>query len=166
MTHETDETMVEIYTDGACRGNPGPGGWGALLRYRGRERELCGAEASTTNNRMELMAAIRALEALTRDNSRIALYTDSQYVQKGISEWIAGWKARGWRTAAKQPVKNADLWRQLDAAASRHRVSWHWVKGHAGHAENERVDALANQAIDAQQGKVPWPSATASPGEE
>lgn len=162
MKNETtaDDGLVEIYTDGACRGNPGPGGWGALLRYRDRERELCGADGSTTNNRMELTAAIRALEALTKQ-SRIALYTDSQYVQKGISEWIAGWKARGWRTAAKQPVKNADLWRRLDAVASRHRITWHWVKGHAGHAENERVDALANQAIDAQQGKAPWPAATA-----
>ena len=161
MTNEsTDDGVVEIYTDGACRGNPGPGGWGALLRFRGRERELCGAEPSTTNNRMELMAAIRALEVLKKE-SLVALYTDSQYVQKGISEWIAGWKARGWRTAAKQPVKNADLWRRLDAAASRHRITWHWVKGHAGHVENERVDALANLAIDAQQGKVPWPDAMA-----
>ncbi|MBI4695395.1 MAG: ribonuclease HI [Gammaproteobacteria bacterium] len=159
MTNESaDGGVVEIYTDGACRGNPGPGGWGSLLRFRGRERELCGAEPSTTNNRMELMAAIRALETLTKE-SHVALYTDSQYVQKGISEWIAGWKARGWRTAAKQPVKNADLWRRLDTAASRHRITWHWVKGHAGHVENERVDALANLAIDAQQGKVPWPDA-------
>jgi len=142
------ETTVEIFTDGACRGNPGPGGWGALLRYNGSEREVSGAEALTTNNRMELMAAIAALETLTRP-CKVALTTDSQYVQKGISEWLANWKRRGWKTADRQPVKNADLWQRLDAAASRHQVQWHWVRGHSGHPENERVDVLANQAIDA-----------------
>ncbi len=140
------ERAVEIYSDGACRGNPGPGGWSALLRVNGAEKELSGGEADTTNNRMELTAVIRALEALRRP-SRVKVYTDSQYVQKGISAWIVQWKRRGWRTADKKPVKNEDLWRQLDAAAARHEVEWHWVKGHAGHPENERVDRLANQAI-------------------
>ena len=141
------EEVVRIWTDGACRGNPGPGGWGAVLRYRGRERELRGAEASTTNNRMELLAAIRALEVLRRPCA-VELTTDSQYLQKGISEWLPRWKARGWRTADRKPVKNADLWRRLDELAARHRVRWHWVRGHAGHPENERADALANRAID------------------
>ena len=140
------EGVVEIYSDGACRGNPGPGGWGALLRANGAEKELYGGEAATTNNRMELMAAIRALEALKRP-SRVKLYTDSIYVMKGISTWIHDWKRRGWRTADKKPVKNEDLWRQLEAAAARHEVEWHWVKGHAGHPENERADALANKGI-------------------
>jgi ribonuclease HI len=138
---------VEIFTDGACRGNPGPGGWGAILRAGGREKELWGGEAQTTNNRMELTAVIRALEALKRP-SRVRLYTDSQYVQKGISEWIHSWKRRGWKTADKKDVKNADLWRELDAVAAQHEVAWHWVRGHDGHAENERADALANRGID------------------
>ncbi len=138
---------VKIYADGACRGNPGPGGWGALLRIGTRERTLHGGEPATTNNRMELTAVIRALESLTR-HCRVQLYTDSQYVQKGITQWIHDWKRRGWRTAGKQPVKNVDLWQQLDALASAHEVSWHWVKGHAGHDGNERADALANRGID------------------
>jgi len=138
---------VEIFTDGACRGNPGPGGWGALLRYRGRERELSGAEAQTTNNRMELMAAIQALEALSR-SCRVRLCTDSQYVCKGIGEWLPGWRARGWKTAGRTPVKNADLWQRLDDAASRHDVEWVWVRGHSGHPENERADGIARAAID------------------
>lgn len=138
---------IEIFTDGACRGNPGPGGWGALLRYGDSEKELRGGELQTTNNRMELMAAIRALEALKRP-SRVKLTTDSEYVRRGITEWIAGWKARGWQTAGRKPVKNQDLWQQLDRQASRHEVQWHWVKGHSGHVENERADALANLAID------------------
>lgn len=142
---------VEIYTDGACRGNPGPGGWAALLRFDGREKELAGAEAHTTNNRMELTAVIRALEALKRP-VQARVYTDSQYVRKGILEWIAQWKARGWRTADKKPVKNQDLWEQLDALAAAHQVEWHWVKGHSGVAGNERVDRLANEAIDAMIG--------------
>ncbi len=139
---------VIIYTDGACRGNPGPGGWAALLRYRGKQRELTGAEPMTTNNRMELMGAIAALEVLTRP-SAIDLYTDSQYVQKGITEWIESWIARDWRTASKAPVKNADLWRRLHVACAPHDVRWHWVRGHAGVPDNETVDRLANQAIDA-----------------
>jgi ribonuclease HI len=138
---------TEIFTDGACRGNPGPGGWGVLLRHNGHEKTLYGAEPLTTNNRMELMAAIQALESLKRP-CVVSLTTDSQYVQKGITEWMTNWKKRGWRTAAKQPVKNADLWRRLDAAIGRHRIRWEWVRGHSGHAENERVDALANRAID------------------
>ena len=142
------EGIVEIYSDGACRGNPGPGGWGALLRANGAEKELYGGEAATTNNRMELMAAIRALEALKRP-SRVKLYTDSIYVMKGITSWINDWKRRGWRTADKKPVKNEDLWRQLEAVAAKHEVEWHWVKGHAGHPENERADALANKGIPA-----------------
>jgi len=142
---------VEIFTDGACRGNPGPGGWGALLRKGEHERELSGSEGETTNNRMELLAVIRALEALDRP-CEVTVVTDSQYVQKGISEWLPGWKRKGWKTAAGKPVKNKDLWQALDAAAGRHeRVKWEWVRGHNGHAENERADALANQAIDAMQ---------------
>jgi ribonuclease HI len=141
-----DEEVVEIYTDGACRGNPGPGGWGALLRAKGAEKELWGGEAQTTNNRMELTAVIRALDALKRP-SKVRLYTDSLYVMKGISEWIESWKRRGWLTADKKPVKNVDLWRELDHAASRHSIEWHWVKGHAGHPENERADRLANKGI-------------------
>lgn len=139
--------VVEIFTDGACRGNPGPGGWGALLRYKGKEKTLHGGEADTTNNRMELMAAIVALESLTRD-CKVQLTTDSQYVRQGITEWIHGWKKRGWKNSQKKPVKNADLWRRLDEAATQHHVEWHWVKGHSGHPENERADALANQGID------------------
>ena len=143
------EGFVEIYSDGACRGNPGPGGWGVLLRYDGREKELWGGEAATTNNRMELMAAIRALEALKR-RSRVRLYTDSLYVMKGISTWIGDWKRRGWRTADKKPVKNEDLWRRLDELAAKHDIEWRWVRGHAGHPENERADQLANRGIPAE----------------
>ena len=138
---------VEIFTDGACRGNPGPGGWGALLRYGEHEKELCGGEAQTTNNRMELMAAIRALESLKRSCS-VELTTDSSYVRNGIMEWLPNWKKRGWKTAAKKPVKNADLWQRLDRAVQAHRISWHWVKGHSGHPENEHADMLANRGID------------------
>ena len=138
---------VEIYTDGACRGNPGPGGWGVILRLGERERELWGGERQTTNNRMELTAAIRGLEALKRPISA-TVHTDSQYVLKGISEWIHGWKRNGWKTSDKKPVKNADLWQALDALAAQHAVTWVWVKGHAGHPENERADALANRGID------------------
>ncbi|TXG78009.1 MAG: ribonuclease HI [Rhodocyclaceae bacterium] len=141
-----DSTEVEIFTDGACSGNPGPGGWGAILRAGGKERELFGGERDTTNNRMELTAVIRALEALKRP-VRARVWTDSQYVQKGISEWIRGWKARGWKTASKEPVKNADLWRELDRLAAQHEVDWCWVRGHAGHPENERADALARRGI-------------------
>ena len=140
------DEVVEIFTDGACRGNPGPGGWGAILRADGREKELYGGEAATTNNRMELMAVIRALEALKRP-SRVRLHTDSQYVQKGISEWIHSWKRKGWKTADKKPVKNEDLWRRLDEVAAPHEVEWRWVRGHSGHPENERADELANKGI-------------------
>jgi len=136
---------VEIYTDGACLGNPGPGGWGALLRHGEHEKELAGGEPDTTNNRMELLAAIRALEAL-REPCRVVLHTDSQYVQKGISEWIGGWQRRGWKTADGKPVKNDDLWRALVAAQKPHKVDWRWVRGHSGHVENERVDQLAREA--------------------
>lgn len=138
---------VEIFTDGACRGNPGPGGWGAILRYGDRERELYGSERETTNNRMELMAAISALEALKRP-CEVTLTTDSTYVQKGISEWLPQWKKRGWKTADKKPVKNQDLWQRLETALGDHRIRWHWIKGHSGHEENERADQLANRAID------------------
>ena len=134
---------VEIFTDGACKGNPGPGGWGALLIAGTHKKELYGGELNTTNNRMELKAVIEALTALKRP-CEVIVHTDSQYVQKGISEWIHGWKARGWKTAAKEPVKNADLWKELDAAQARHKIEWRWVKGHAGHDGNERADALAN----------------------
>ncbi len=137
---------VEIYTDGACSGNPGPGGWGALLRTGSHEKDLSGGELETTNNRMELMAAIAALEALKRP-CKVTLYTDSTYVQKGVHEWLAGWKARGWTSASKKPVMNRDLWERLDSAIARHDVKFLWVKGHAGHAENEHVDNLARQAI-------------------
>ncbi len=140
---------VDIYTDGACSGNPGPGGWGALLRFDGKEKELSGYEPATTNNRMELTAVIEALRALKRPVAA-RVHTDSQYVQKGISEWIHGWKKRGWLTADKKPVKNADLWQALDAAAAGHRIEWLWVRGHAGHAENERADALARKAIETE----------------
>lgn len=145
--------LVEIFSDGACRGNPGPGGWGALLRYQGKEKSLSGAEPDTTNNRMELMAAIRGLEALKRP-CKVRLTTDSQYVRRGITEWLPGWKRRGWRTASKQPVRNVDLWQRLEAAAEKHEVEWHWVRGHSGHRENEIADQLANQAIDAMQAAV------------
>jgi ribonuclease HI len=142
------EPEVEIFTDGACRGNPGPGGWGAILRYRGTEKELSGGEPATTNNRMELMAAIVALETLKRP-CRVRLYTDSQYVRDGITKWVHGWRARDWRTADKKPVKNVDLWQRLVAATAPHQIDWIWVRGHAGHPENERVDALARAAVPA-----------------
>ncbi|KTC88983.1 ribonuclease HI [Fluoribacter dumoffii] len=138
---------IEIYTDGACKGNPGPGGWGVLLRYKGQEKTLYGGETHTTNNRMELMAAIKGLEALKRPCT-VDLYTDSQYLRQGMTEWLANWKSNGWRNSKKEPVKNADLWKLLDELASRHQIKWHWVKGHSGHIENDRVDALANQAIE------------------
>lgn len=138
---------VEIFTDGACSGNPGPGGWGAILRYNGKEKELCGGEAQTTNNRMELMAAIQALSALRGGPHHIDLYTDSSYVKDGISGWIHGWKRNGWKTAARKPVKNVELWQELDALTQRHDVQWHWVKGHAGHTENERADELAREGM-------------------
>ncbi len=138
--------LVEIWTDGACSGNPGPGGWGALLRFRDAEKELSGGERETTNNRMELMAAIRALESLKR-SCRVHLTTDSNYVRQGITEWLPRWQRNGWKTAAKKPVKNADLWQRLNDAAARHEVKWSWVKGHSGHPENERADRLATGAI-------------------
>lgn len=141
--------VVEIFTDGACSGNPGPGGWGAILRYNGVEKELKGGEAQTTNNRMELLAAIRALEALKGGPHRIALYTDSAYVKNGISGWIHGWKRNGWKTAAKKPVKNVELWQELDELTGRHEIDWHWIKGHAGHPENERADELAREGMAA-----------------
>ena len=137
---------VEIFTDGACSGNPGPGGWGAILRYKGVEKELSGGEKDTTNNRMELMAAIAALEALKKP-SRVRLFTDSQYVHSGISKWIHDWKKRGWKTAARKPVKNVELWQRLEAALETHDIEWHWIRGHSGHPENERADALARGAI-------------------
>ena len=139
--------VVEIFTDGACRGNPGPGGWAALLRAGDNEKLVSGAEPDTTNNRMELMAAIAGLEALNK-SSRVELTTDSQYVRQGIMQWIAGWRANGWRTSQKKPVKNQDLWQRLDGVVQRHQVNWHWVKGHSGHPENEYVDQAANDAID------------------
>ena len=138
--------VVHIYSDGACKGNPGAGGWGALLISGGHRKEICGGEADTTNNRMEMMAVIRALESLKRP-STVHVHTDSQYVQKGISEWMASWKKRGWRTADGKPVKNQDLWQELDALSRKHRIEWNWVRGHAGHPENERADALANQGV-------------------
>jgi ribonuclease HI len=142
-------TEVEIFTDGACKGNPGPGGWGVVIRSGTREKELSGGEPLTTNNRMELMAAIKGLEALTRP-CRVALYTDSNYVRDGITKWTRGWIRNGWKTADRKPVKNADLWQALIAAEAPHRIEWHWVKGHAGHPENERADALASAAAVAQ----------------
>lgn len=141
------ESFVEIWTDGACKGNPGPGGWGVLLRYGGREKTLFGGEIDTTNNRMELLAVIKALQALKR-SCKIALHTDSSYVQKGMTEWLDGWKQRQWRTASKKPVKNADLWQELDDLAKQHDISWHWVKGHAGDPGNERADELANLGVE------------------
>jgi len=139
--------LVEIFTDGACRGNPGPGGWGALLRFQGKEKTLYGGETGTTNNRMELMAAIIGLESLN-EPCRVTLITDSKYVMHGITDWIENWKKRGWKTAAKKPVKNEDLWRRLDKARDQHEINWQWVKGHSGHRENELVDALANKGVD------------------
>ncbi len=144
-SRSADKTVV-VFADGACKGNPGPGGWGAILRMGEREKEIYGGEPATTNNRMELTAVIRALEALKR-RCKVKVYTDSQYVQKGVSEWLAQWKRRGWRTADRKPVKNEDLWRRLDELAQGHEVDWHWVKGHAGHPENERADALANRGV-------------------
>lgn len=137
---------IQIYTDGACKGNPGPGGWGVLLRYNSKEKQLYGSEPATTNNRMELTAAIKGLQALTRA-CQIDLYTDSEYLRQGITNWIINWKKNGWRTAKREPVKNADLWQQLDLLATQHQITWHWVKGHAGHPENELADELANLAI-------------------
>ncbi len=139
--------MIEAFTDGACRGNPGPGGWGVLLRFNDHEKRLCGGEKETTNNRMELMAVIQALESLNRD-CKVKVTSDSQYVLKGINEWMENWKKRGWKTAAKKPVKNVDLWQRLDKAREDHNVEWVWVKGHSGHIENEIADELANQGID------------------
>lgn len=147
----TEKNKVELYTDGACSGNPGPGGWGVVLRYKGHEKELYGSMAETTNNQMELMAAIEGLNALSR-SCVVDLYTDSTYVMKGVTEWMKGWKARGWKTADKKPVKNKDLWVDLDAACSRHQISWHWVRGHDGHPENERADALAVKGRDEARG--------------
>ena len=144
---DPDTTVVEMFTDGACLGNPGPGGWAALLRFKGTEREVAGGEKLTTNNRMEMMAVIEGLRSLTRA-CKVTVYTDSQYVQKGISEWIHSWKKRGWRTADKKPVKNADLWQMLDEARNGHDVTWLWVRGHAGHVENERVDVLARNEAE------------------
>ena len=148
--------IVSIYSDGACKGNPGPGGWGALLVAGGRERELFGGEAHTTNNRMELLAVIRALEALTR-HCEINLYTDSQYVKNGIETWIHGWKRNGWKTADRKPVKNVDLWHELDALAKQHTIRWHWVRGHNDHPGNERADALANRGVDTIRGAAAAP---------
>jgi ribonuclease HI len=149
----TNARVVEIFTDGACKGNPGIGGWGALLQYNGHTRELFGGEKLTTNNRMELLAVIRALEAL-KQPCRVRLHTDSTYVQKGISEWIHAWKARGWRTADKKPVKNDDLWRELDSLSQRHSIEWLWVRGHSGHDGNERADKLANMGAQTMQASV------------
>ena len=143
----TDAALVEIFTDGACRGNPGPGGWAAILRAGNHEKELAGAETPTTNNRMEMTAAIMALEALKKP-STVRLYTDSTYLKDGITKWVAGWKRKGWKTADRKPVKNVDLWQRLETAAAPHRIEWHWVRGHDGHAENERVDLLAREAIE------------------
>ena len=149
-----DQQAVTIFTDGACKGNPGPGGWGAILRFQGEEREMFGGDPATTNNRMEMTAVIEALQSLKRP-CRVTVYTDSQYVQKGITEWIASWKRRGWRTASKDPVKNVDLWKRLDELAAGHRISWHWVRGHDGHVENERADELANRGVESVNGQAP-----------
>ena len=147
------DNKVHIFTDGGCRGNPGPGGWGAVLKYGNSEKDLYGYEEETTNNRMELMAAIQALEILKRP-CQVSLTTDSQYVRKGILEWMDGWKARGWQTAAKKPVKNKDLWQRLDEATQKHQIEWHWIKGHSGHEDNERADDLANRAMDEKAGNI------------
>jgi len=149
-----NDGAVEIFTDGACSGNPGPGGWGALLRWQGTERELSGAEPATTNNRMEMMAAIMALESLKRGVT-VKLYTDSTYVRDGITKWLPSWKRRNWRTAENKPVKNIDLWQRLEAALGEHKIEWHWVRGHSGHVENERVDLLAREAIKALREREP-----------
>lgn len=145
------DQKVVIYTDGGCRGNPGPGGWGAILQFGDHEKEMYGYEAETTNNRMELTAAIKALQVLTRP-CNVELTTDSQYVRQGITDWMEGWKQRGWKTASKKPVKNKDLWQQLDDAVQRHNINWHWIKGHSGHQGNERADELANRAMDEKRG--------------
>ena len=147
-------STVELFTDGACSGNPGPGGWGAILRWRDTERELFGGEPATTNNRMELAAAIRGLEAIDPEYA-ISVYTDSQYVRNGVTQWIGKWKANGWKTSGRKPVKNQDLWQQLDLVASRRSVEWHWVRGHSGHPQNEKADALANRAIDLMLAQQP-----------
>lgn len=147
MPNPNEQNAVEIFTDGACKGNPGPGGWGVLLRYADNEKTMCGGEQHTTNNRMELMAAICGLRALKRP-ARVLLHTDSQYLKNGITQWIDQWKNNGWRTASKTPVKNADLWQQLDKATLTHQIEWHWVKGHCGHPDNERADQLANAGIE------------------
>ena len=149
----SEPSEVEVFTDGACRGNPGPGGWAAILRYRGREKELSGFDPDTTNNRMEMTAAVAGLEALKRP-CRVRLYSDSQYLRDGITKWIHGWKRNGWRTADKKPVKNAELWQRLDSALGHHKVSWHWVRGHAGHDLNERADELARSAITELRAKA------------
>jgi ribonuclease HI len=146
VTDDLDENVVHLFTDGACSGNPGPGGWGAILRWRGQEKELSGAEPDTTNNRMELFAAIAGLEALKRP-ARVRIHTDSMYLKDGITKWIHAWKAKGWKTADKKPVKNVDLWQRLESAIEHHDVSWHWVRGHSGHVENERADEIARLAI-------------------
>ncbi len=151
MTAFADQKALMLFTDGACRGNPGPGGWGVLIRDGAQETELLGSERHTTNNRMELVAAIRALDAVSPE-CPVAVYTDSQYVRNGVTQWMPKWRVNGWKTAAKKPVKNQDLWKLLDSATERRRVSWHWVRGHSGHPENERADALANRAIDLMLG--------------
>jgi len=147
MTRDTVEHVIEIFTDGACSGNPGPGGWGAILRWNGHEKEIKGGDPATTNNRMELIAAIEALRALKRP-SHVRLHTDSRYLRDGIEQWIHAWKKRDWKTADKKPVKNIDLWQALDDLRSRHRIEWHWVRGHSGHTENERADRLAREGLD------------------
>jgi ribonuclease HI len=163
MSEADKKTIISIYTDGACSGNPGPGGWGAILKWAGHEKELMGGDPHTTNNRMELMAAISALEALKRPCT-VDLHTDSQYLRNGIMQWIHGWKRNGWRTADKKPVKNVDLWQRLDAAIARHDVRWHWVKGHAGHDMNERADELARAAIMEMRAEMKDDVAGAKPG--
>jgi ribonuclease HI len=161
VADQDPERTVEVYTDGACSGNPGPGGWGAVLRYGRHEKELYGGEpGTTTNNRMELMAPIRALESLTRP-SAVCIYTDSTYVRNGVTQWLPRWKSNGWQTREKAPVKNADLWQRLDQAARRHRVQWEWVKGHAGHPENERADRLAVRGVEEARGTAGRPGAGA-----
>lgn len=147
------KNVVRLYTDGACKGNPGVGGWGVLMRYGDQEKELCGGEAATTNNRMELMAVIEGLNALTRPCT-VEVWLDSEYVKKGITEWMPNWKRRGWKTADRKPVKNAELWRALDEATQRHVITWHWVRGHAGHEGNERADALANRGVEQVRASV------------
>lgn len=162
--NDAKKNVVEIFTDGACSGNPGPGGWGAVLRYNGREKELSGFTEKTTNNRMELLAAICAIEALKRP-SRVELTTDSSYVKEGITKWIHNWKKRGWKKADKKPVENRDLWERLDSASSRHEIIWHWIRGHNGHPENERADALATGAIKGGlKGEIPSDAAGLVPG--